>query len=314
MSGRLVRTVRAWAVTIACGYAVLSAAIGIAMAEGAMRLPRKPLDEAAAARVAREAEAAGIERTDVTMTSADGLRHQGWLFRPRTPNGRSVLLLHGQADNRIAVSATALWLAREGFAVLTPDARGHGASAATLITYGVREADDARRWLRVLREHSAQGCSYLIGQSMGAAIALQALPAPGVCGVVAESPFASLREIAADRLAAAMRVPDWVPRSVLAVPVAAGLLYARNVRRIDLTRADPARSARDTDVPILLVHGLADDNIPARHSALIKTRAPQADVWLVSGARHTAVWSTAPEEYRRRVMLFLNQSAPPINR
>jgi hypothetical protein len=59
MGGRLMRAVWVWAVVILCGYSALSTAIGIALAERSMRFRRKPLDDAAGARV--RAQAAGSE-------------------------------------------------------------------------------------------------------------------------------------------------------------------------------------------------------------------------------------------------------------
>jgi fermentation-respiration switch protein FrsA (DUF1100 family) len=53
--------------------------------------------------------------------------------------------------------------------------------------------------------------------------------------------------------------------------------------------------------PILLIHGLADTNIPPYHSDLIQAANPAMVVlWKVPGARHTASHAAAPEEFERR--------------
>jgi hypothetical protein len=66
-------------------------------------------------------------------------------------------------------------------------------AAAATPTYGVKEAADVQDWFHwlVTQQHSA--CIFGMGESMGAAIILQAVRTTPFCGVVAESPFASFR-------------------------------------------------------------------------------------------------------------------------
>src|SRR5512133_353167 len=87
-----------------------------------------------------------------------------------------------------------LFLSR-GYSVLIPDSRGQEASTGLPI-YGFRETDDIRQWFAWLRRHECLKCIYGMGESMGAAILLQAVREVPFCAVVAESPFASFREIA----------------------------------------------------------------------------------------------------------------------
>jgi hypothetical protein len=308
MTGRRIATLAFQFLGLAAiGFLGASAIAGVVLAEGAMRLPVRPLDHAASARVLESAAALNARRTDVAIAAADGQTLRGWRFDPERPNGDVVVLLHGQADNRLAVSGSALWLLGLGYTVLTPDSRGHGDNGSALTTYGVREADDVRRWLGLLDDGRARRV-FLVGQSMGAAVALLALPAPAVCGVVAESPFASFREIAYDRVAAGVGLPLWLTRVVAGPSIEFGLAYARVVRGAALASVDPAGSVRRAGAPVLLVHGQADVNIPPRHSFRIARGADRVEIWTVPGATHTRVWAAAPEEYQRRMLAFLRRA------
>ena len=54
---------------------------------------------------------------------------------------------------------------------------------------------------------------------------------------------------------------------------------------------------------MLLIHGLADRNIPPYHSDLIQVMNPSLiEVWKVPGAVHTGAYKAAPEEFNRRVL------------
>jgi fermentation-respiration switch protein FrsA (DUF1100 family) len=91
-------------------------------------------------------------------------------------------------------------LLANGYGVLMPDSRAHGQSGGALATYGLLEKDDIQRWIRWVQEHQHPGCVFGFGESMGAALVLQAIVSkPGFCAVAAESPFASFREISYDR-------------------------------------------------------------------------------------------------------------------
>src|SRR5262249_59487351 len=113
-------------------------------------------------------------------------------IRPRNFNGDAVVLLHGITDNREGMGGFARLFLDHGYAVLMPDARAHGESGGMLATYGVRESDDLHRWVSWLYtdELAPAQCVYGVGESYGAALLLQALPAePSFCPLAVASPF-----------------------------------------------------------------------------------------------------------------------------
>lgn len=208
------------------------------------------------------------------------------------------LVLHGVADARALGFAP--WLTQEGFRVVAPDSRGHGRSGGR-VTYGLNERDDVRMWVRWMRQ---QGCRRVvgIGESMGAAILIQAASGwEGLDALVAECPFATLPDMAAYRLR------NFLPRWLTGPVASAAMVYGWIRYGLDLASLRPVDAVRHVRVPLLLIHGLADINIPPDHSRRLHAANPAAELWLVPDARHTQAWMAAPVEFQRRVLAALRR-------
>lgn len=115
--------------------------------------------------VIAERDHAVLEPT--ALRANDGSILRAWYMRVAHGNGDTVILLHGQSDNRVGMLGTADLLLRHGYSVLIPDARGQGTSGGAIVTYGVKEADDIRRWANWLDRTQAPRCVDALGESMG---------------------------------------------------------------------------------------------------------------------------------------------------
>jgi len=70
-----------------------------------------------------------------------------------------------------------------------------------------------------------------------------------------------------------------------------------------MEEVSPKLAVEKTRVPVMLIHGLNDRNIPPFHSDEIEARNPKdIVVWKVPGAIHTGAHQVAPEEFERRVL------------
>src|SRR5262249_26345895 len=149
------------------------------------------------------------------------------------------------------------------------------------IRYGLREATDVHAWADWIFQHRRIERLYGLGESMGAAILLQSLPIePRFRAVVAEAPFASFEEIAYDRMSQVSGLPVVTFWPIVKM----AFLYSRARYGIDLRRASPVNAIRDARVPILLIHGTRDDNIPIRHSRdLLHANQVAVQLWEVPG-------------------------------
>jgi uncharacterized protein len=198
-------------------------------------------------------------------------------------------------------------LLRHGYLVLLPDARAHGESGGTLATFGVMESGDMRRWYDWLERTEAPRCIDALGNSMGAAAVLESLKTtPGFCAVVAESPYSNFREVSYERLGQRFHAGPWLGRTVLRPALTAGFLYARWKYDVDLNQDSPEDAVAASSVPVLLIHGKRDRNIPPRHSERIVARSagrnPAVALWEPANAGHCGAARAEPEEYERRLI------------
>jgi alpha-beta hydrolase superfamily lysophospholipase len=135
------------------------------------------------------------KREDFNVNARDGVLLRGWKVRAAQPNGDWVLLFHGVADNRIGVVEQALILLPAGYNIVMMDTRAHGGSDGVMATYGWIERHDTQAIVDALEMSEHPRHLFSLGESMGAGIALQsAAVEPRIEAVVAEAPFASLRE------------------------------------------------------------------------------------------------------------------------
>ena len=277
--------------------------VGVWAAEGTLHPARRALVTADIERVRRMANEKISDLADVTISATDGAVLRGWSLQPRHSNGQAVLLLHGLGDNRMGMIGYAEMLLSHGFTVLMPDARAHGVSGGELATFGLLEAEDIRSWVNWLYANGHASCVFGVGESMGAAQLLEAAGGEsGFCAAVAESPFSSFRAIAYDRMGQFFHAGPWLGRTVLRPVVEIAFWHARRKYALDFEQVSPDRAVMVSRVPVLLVHGQVDRNIPVRHSRKIAADGSLVKLSEVAGADHCGAIAVAPAEFEQRVV------------
>lgn len=196
---------------------------------------------------------------------------------------------------------------REGYRVLLPDSRAHGASEGGFVTYGLLEKYDVAAWAQWMRQ---AGCRklYGLGESLGAStLILAASIQPAFSAIVAECPFADLREIAEYRVRGLLRMPRIFAAPAARMIVANAMLYALWMDGLDLRDVSPLQAIRNTATPILLIHGLRDVNTPPTHSEELAQANPRNPLWLVPNAVHTGAASAEPDKFHRQVLAWFSE-------
>ena len=243
---------------------------------------------------------------DVTIPSFDGTRLYGWWIAAgrRAP---TVVVLHGVKKNRTDVLRAALVLRRAGFNVLMFDGRAHGDSEGRYVTYGFyerRDVESAIEWL-VKERGIDRNRVGLMGESMGAAIALQVVAHnPWIRAVWADSPFASLRRVTEEFLRRVTGLPDAVLNPVLWTSI-----QVANYRgKFDVHSVDPLALASRITCPVYLIHGTADQVIATQHSeSIYQALGGEKELWVVEGARHARSIRHSRQEYSERLTRFLKE-------
>jgi fermentation-respiration switch protein FrsA (DUF1100 family) len=277
--------------------------VGVIVTEGLLHPFRREPGAEARRRAVKIAAAAGARLEDAEVTAADKAVLRGWFFRLGRSSGRAVILLHGQADNRAGMLGFVPFLLARGYDVLAIDSRAQGESGGKIATYGIRETGDLNRWIEWLTTERGERRLYGLGESMGAAILLQAVGqgAP-FRAAVAESSFSSLRQAAYYRLGAQLGGGEGLGRTLLRPIVESGLLYARLRYGLKLASVSPAAAVAKTDVPILLIHGVEDHNIPPWHSRrILEQHHGRVEFWEPPRTGHVQAFGRWPNEFVRRV-------------
>ena len=200
-------------------------------------------------RIATTPAAAGLAFDDLALHTDDGERLHAWWVPARPPAVGHVLFCHGNGGNVGDRVGELALLAASGFDVLAFDYRGYGRSSGRPSEFGTyRDARAARAELLRRPGVDASGVFYL-GESLGAAVALElALHAPPA-GLVLQSAFTSIRDMARRQYPAIP--PPLVPDAYPSLRLIAGLR-----------------------VPLLVLHGDRDEIVPSLHGEALFDAAP----------------------------------------
>lgn len=242
---------------------------------------------------------------EVTVESHDGITLYARYYH--VADGAPVdIECHGYRGAAIRDFCGGARLSRElGHNILLIDERASGKSGGHTTTFGIKERHDVLTWANYIAKRFGEDTKiYLFGISMGAATVVMArtLPLPrGVVGIFADCPYDKPYNIIKKVV------------GTLGYPVEATMklmcLSAKVFGKFDLGEYDCLRAVREkSEIPVYLVHGKADDFVPASMSERIYNENPDAvRLLLIDGADHGMSFVTDPVRYRAYVDEFLKE-------
>lgn len=220
---------------------------------------------------------------EVHMKSFDG-----YTLRARwspVENARATILMAHGWHGSVETDFCGIYGAYQkmGLNLLMIDQRGQNGSEGHYMTFGVKESRDIADWVRFHNSHLSDCPVILDGISMGATSVLMAmgrdLP-PNVRGVLADSGFTSPWEILCDVAKRKAHIP--------AFPLLnCARLWCRILAGYDPKAYSTVQSMKDSKLPVLLIHGLADNFVPSHMSQTTYDayRGPK-ELILVDNASH----------------------------
>ena len=196
----------------------------------------------------------------------DGERTVSAFFIAAKEHMPTVVHFHGNAEQLADLVPLAFQYSQAGIGFMGVEYPGYGLDRSGRTTetslFGAAEAS-----LRYLRDslHVPNATTVLEGQSIGSGIAVQMAARGYGSRLVLISPYTSIADVA-------VSVIPWLP-----------------VKWLVLDKFDSARLAPRISVPILIIHGTADEVIPFDLGRKLSQLFPQAKLVSIAGAGHNDV-------------------------
>lgn len=286
-----------------------AAGVGVVLGSGVLHPYRKPLTSAEVSQSDRALADVHATRSDFEVSASDGVKLRGWKVRPETPNGDWVVIFHGLGDNRSGQVGYAKFLLAYGYGTLLMDSRAQGESGGDIGTYGWIERNDSKVIDDALVAQEPVRHLFYFGESMGAAIALQAAAIDSrVAGVVAENPFSNLHEETYDY--AGLQFSPLLGKTLFRPAAIMALSQAEKAGGFRAADVSPEEAVASRAFSVLLICGTEDHKIPCRHARRIYERAiGPKDLWIVKGAGHSMAYGVEHDEFEMRVLGFFAGAA-----
>lgn len=250
----------------------------------------------------------------LTVDRPFGTLH-GTLERPETAARAAALILPGSGptdrngNSPLGIASDtyrllAEGLAAHGIATLRIDKRGIGQSGGDPNAVSLRAyRADTAAWAARLGAATSAPCIWLIGHSEGALLATDAAALPDICGLVLlAAPGRPLGALMHDQVAAQPHLAPFLPAfdaalvqlvetgtpDTSALPPGLAAIFGPATRAYlrELVTTDPAAGLAATDLPVLMIHGDADLQIPATDADPLAAARADATRLTLSGMTH----------------------------
>ena len=284
-----------WVIFLVILFALVSYALFFAVAYKAKRATREELLSRKEWQAVRpEAEEAlawydGQTPQQLYILTRDQVRLSGFYLPAEGESRGRVVLMHDYRTNPEASMAAAVRLYHEsGFDVLLCHERSHGESLGKYICFGSRERFDCKLWVECMNKlYGADKPTVLHGVGMGGTAVLMTAGLKltrNVCCIVADSAFTSPYAV----------VKKLLRRRHMSANLAFFDFWCKALAGYKLKGAATQEALRRTKLPVLLLHGEADELAPAAMArANYEACGGERKLILVPGAGHGTAFLAA---------------------
>ena len=258
----------------AIGYAVLAVALYFYQ-PNLLYFPDMPTRE-----IQATPEDIGLDYKPLTLTTADDEQLDAWFIPAEAARG-TLLFCHGNAGN-ISHRLDAIRFFHDlGLSLLIFDYRGFGQSTGRPSEKGTyRDVDAAWQYLVEQRGISPEHI-ILLGRSLGAAIAADLASRQAAAGVILESGFTSVPDVAAT-------LYPWLP-----------------VRWLSRYRYNTLKKMAAIHSPLLVVHSRDDEIIPFSNGEQLYAAANEPKQFLELRGGHNDGFVVSENSYLQGMKTFL---------
>ena len=243
---------------------------------------------------------------EYTLQNADGKTLKAFYLPADTDSDRYVICAHGyRSRGKREFRYMTKYYHDKGFHVLLVDHRASGDSEGAFISFGIKESEDLLLWLDFVRNEMNPAAQIVLhGVSMGAATVLMLSDRqeilPHVKYIVSDCAFTRVT----DQFRSVLEKSN-IPFSALFAGVNA---VNRLIAGYSLLDAQPIEHVKHACVPILFIHGAADDFVPTwmGQENFDACTSPK-DLLLVDGAGHAESYPTDSAAYEAKLNEFMDK-------
>ncbi len=218
---------------------------------------------------------------DCYFKASDGVMLHGW-FADFAGTNTTLLWLHGNAGNISDRQDNLMRLLRIGINVFIIDYRGYGRSKGHPSEQGLyKDAQAAYDYLLHTKSISPRDI-YLFGRSLGGAVAINLALSNKAAGLIVESTFTSLPDIGRE-------LYPFLP-----------------VKMITRERYDSLAKIAQINIPVLIIHGDADEIVPVGHGKkLFEAANEPKEFYVIKGAEHNNTYVVGGKAYFEKIKAFV---------
>ena len=243
---------------------------------------------------------------EFTRTNEENHALRAYFLPAENDSKKFVFLSHGyRSSAKGEFGRFAKFYHDSGVNVFMVDHQASGESEGGLITFGQREARDGLEWLDFMIDTFGDDIEiFLHGISMGCATVTamtgnDTLP-ENVKFTVADCGYTSMIVEFKSNLDKA-HVPAFPLLNAVSV-------IHRAAVGVNINEAAPVDMIKNAKVPILFIHGAADDFVPTEMVfELYEACTSEKDLLIVDGAEHAASYKKDPASYEAKVREFMDK-------
>ena len=236
-----------------------------------------------------------INYEKISFITSDQIKIKGWLLKSDKANG-TIIIGHGYPFDKGNILPVAKFLYPD-YNLLFYDHRYFGESEGKITTVGYKEVEDVKAAINFAKNKFPGKPIALYGFSLSASAML--MSKIKVNAIIADSPYADLEKMIEHiySIFGPFKYPFVITTK----------FYAKIFLNINSKKVSPALAVKDYKVPILIIHGEKDSQIPVENSYILKESNPNIELWIVKNADHGQAYAFHKTEYEKRVKDFLKE-------
>lgn len=244
------------------------------------------------------------ELEHITITARDGIELHADYFPAEEKSDKLVICNHGYTGRGMRDCASiAVFFHRIGYDCLLVDHRGHGNSGGDYIGFGILDRYDCKKWIEYIDRRFEKSKQILLyGVSMGATTVLMTSAfsdlSDSVKAVIADCAFTSPYEVFKHILKRDYHLPAFPVMNI-------NDSLCRKKAGYGFSDYSTLDAVRDTDVPILFIHGMDDNFVPLYMTKQnYEACLSEKDIMLVENAGHGAAYYEDVQAYEEKIKDF----------